>query len=57
MNRQNPNETFSTPRMTDAVERVFTSQSPIVKIIEIDAVRLVLEMSHTTVSGTVLALP
>ena len=56
MNLQHPNKTFSTPRLSDATERVLASQSPIVKISEIDVTRLKFEMSHTTASGTGTAL-
>ena len=52
MNGQHPNETFSTPRLYDATERVLASQSPIVKISEIDSTRLKFEMTHTTASGS-----
>ena len=52
MNRQDPADTFSTPRLTDAMARVLAAESPVVKISEIDATRLKIAMSHTTSSGT-----
>ena len=54
MNGQDPNVTYSTPRLSDAIERVLKSESQVVKISEIDATKLKTGISHTTSSGGTL---
>ena len=53
MNGQDPNVTFSTPRLSDAIERVLKSETQVVKISEIDVTMLKTKISHTTSSGSI----
>ena len=48
---QDPNVTFSTPKLSHAIERVLKSETQVVKISEIDGTMLKTRISHTTSSG------
>ena len=54
MNGQDSNVTYSTPSFPDAIERILGSKSQVVKIAEIDASKLEIQISHTTSSGILL---
>ena len=51
MNEQDPNVTYSTPKLSHAIERVLKSETQVVKISEIDVTMLKTRISHTTPSG------
>ena len=51
MKAQDPNVTFSTPKLSHAIERVLKSETQVVKISEIDGTMLKTRISHTTSSG------
>ena len=51
INAQDPNVTFSTPKLSHAIERVLKSETQVVKISEIDGAMLKTRISHTTSSG------
>ena len=51
MKAQDPNVTFSTPKLSHAIERVLKSETQVVKISEIDGAMLKTRISHTTSSG------
>ena len=51
INAQDPNVTFSTPKLSHAIERVLKSETQVVKISEIDVTMLITRISHTTFSG------
>ena len=51
MNEQDPNVTYSTPQLPDAIERVLKSEKQVVKISEIDMTMLTTRISHSTPSG------
>ena len=53
MNEQDPNVTYSTPKLSNAIERVLKSERQVVKISEIDVTMLVTRISHATPSGGV----
>ena len=52
MNEQDPNVTYSTPKLAHAIERVLKSETQVVKISEIDVTMLKTRISHTTPSGS-----
>ena len=56
MTAQDPNVTFSTPKLSHAIERMLKSKTQIVKISEIDATMLKIRLSYTTSSGTTYLL-
>ena len=51
MNGQDSNVTYSTPRLSDAIDRILNTESQVVKISEIDVTKLKTKISHTTSSG------
>ena len=51
INAQDPNVTFSTPKLPHAIERILKSETQVVKISEIDVTMLITRISHTTSSG------
>ena len=51
MNEQDPNVTYSTPKLSHAIERVLKSETQVVKISEIDATMIATRISHATPSG------
>ena len=51
MNEQDPNVTYSTPKLVPAIERVLKSETQVVKITELDVTMLAVGISHTTPSG------
>ena len=53
MNEQDPNVTYSTPKLSNAIERVLKSERQVVKISEIDVTMLVTRITHATPSGGV----
>ena len=51
MNEQDPNVTYSTPKLSPAIERILKSETQVVKITELDVTMLACRISHTTPSG------